>query len=128
MNTTTFTIYSLGRIAPFILINIEDLLHPLLFMFMFMLVVVLIVCVPIALMCVIILKTTKTKQLRQSTSWLDVYFGKFKLYRNYRKGIWYKHKFTKDAEELTFTQGETWWARYGKINRYSDVVLVENVK
>ena len=56
---------------------------------------------------------------------LDVYFGKFKLYRKMRKGTWYKHQFTKDAEELTFPQGDTWWARYGKINRYSDVIETE---
>ena len=56
---------------------------------------------------------------------LDVYFGKLKLYRKMRKGTWYKHQFTKDAEELTFPQGDTWWARYGKINRYSDVIETE---
>ncbi len=32
---------------------------------------------------------------------------------------------SKDAEELTFSQGDTWWARYGKINRYSDVIATE---
>lgn len=58
-------------------------------------------------------------------TWLDVYLGKFKWYRKLRKGTWYKHQFTKDAEELTFPQGNTWWARYGKINRYSDVVATE---
>jgi hypothetical protein len=56
---------------------------------------------------------------------LDVYFGKFKWYRKLRKGTWYKHQFTKDAEELTFPQGDTWWARYGKINRYSNVIATE---
>lgn len=58
-------------------------------------------------------------------TWLDVYLGKFKWYRKMRKGTWYKHQFTKDAEELTFRQGDTWWARYGKINRYSDVISTE---
>ena len=58
-------------------------------------------------------------------TWLDVYFGKFKLYRKMRKGTWCKHQFTKDAEELTFPQGDTWWVRYGKINRYSDVIETE---
>ena len=58
-------------------------------------------------------------------TWLDVYFGRFKWYRKMKKGIWYKHQFTKDAEELTFPQGDTWWARYGKINRYSDVITTE---
>ena len=56
---------------------------------------------------------------------LDVYFGKFKFYRKMRKGTWHKHQFTKDAEELTFPQGDTWWARYCKINRYSDVIDTE---
>ena len=58
-------------------------------------------------------------------TWLDVYFGRFKWYRKMKKGIWYKHQFTKDAEELTFPQGDAWWARYVKINRYSDVITTE---
>ena len=58
-------------------------------------------------------------------TWLDTYFGGFKWYRKLRKGTWYKHQFTKDAEELTFLQGDTWWARYDKINRYSDVIATE---
>ena len=49
----------------------------------------------------------------------------FKFWRKLMKGIWYKHKFTKNAEELTFPQGKTWWARYGNINRYSSVVKIE---
>ena len=57
--------------------------------------------------------------------WLDVYLGKYQWYRKLTKGTWYKHQFTKDAEELTFPEGDTWWATYGKINRYSDVILVE---
>lgn len=58
-------------------------------------------------------------------NWLDVYLGKYKWYRKLTKGTWYKHQFTKDAEELTFSSGDTWWATYGKINRYSDVILVK---
>ena len=50
----------------------------------------------------------------------------YKWYRKFKKGTWYKHQFTKDAEELTFPQGNTWWARYGIINRYSNVINIEN--
>jgi len=50
---------------------------------------------------------------------------RFKFLRKYKGGTWYKHRFTKDAEQLTFAEGGTWWARYGKINRYSDVIKVE---
>ena len=49
----------------------------------------------------------------------------FKFWRKLKGGTWYKHQFTKDAEELTFPQGKTWWARYGKINRYSNVIATE---
>ena len=56
----------------------------------------------------------------------DVYLGGFKWYRKLRKGTWYKHSFTEDAQELTFVAGNTWWARYGKINRYSNVIKTEN--
>ena len=52
--------------------------------------------------------------------------SKFKLWRKFKGGIWYKHKFTRDANELSFTQGKTWWAKYGNINRYSYVIQVEN--
>lgn len=58
--------------------------------------------------------------------WLDVYLCKFQWYRKSRKGTWYKHQFTKDAEELTFPKGDTWWARYDKINRYSNVIKTED--
>jgi hypothetical protein len=61
--------------------------------------------------------------MKQKTTWLDTYLNKYKWYRRKRGGAWYLHQFTKDAEELTFQQGKTWWARYGKINRYSDVIL-----
>lgn len=59
-------------------------------------------------------------------TWLDVYLGKYKWYRKIRGGAWFKHRFTNDAEQLTFTEGETWWARYGLINRYSTVIEQEN--
>ena len=58
-------------------------------------------------------------------TWLDVYLGKFKWYRKLKGGKWYLHQFTKDAEQLTFTEGKTWWARYGNLNRYSKVINEE---
>ena len=63
--------------------------------------------------------------MKQKTNWLDCYLNKFIWYRKIRKGKWYKHQFTKDANQITFAEGGTWWARYGKINRYSDVVKTE---
>lgn len=60
--------------------------------------------------------------------WLDVYLNKYQWYREFRGGIWFKHRFTKDAEGITFSEGGTWWARYGKINRYSDVVDSEDYR
>ena len=55
--------------------------------------------------------------------WLDyLWLNKYMWYRNLRGGTWYLHEFTKDAEDITFQQGNRWWARYPKINRYSDVV------
>jgi len=50
---------------------------------------------------------------------------RFRFWRKFLGGTWYKHEFTKDAEQLTFPQGDTWWARYGKLNRYSDVIAIE---
>lgn len=58
-------------------------------------------------------------------TWIDVYLSHFKWFRKLKKGTWYKHEFTKDAEELSFPKGQTWWARYGKINRYSEVIKIE---
>lgn len=49
----------------------------------------------------------------------------FKWYRKWKGGTWYLHQFTKDAGELTFDEGKTFWARYSKINRYSDVIKIE---
>lgn len=49
----------------------------------------------------------------------------FKWYRKIRGGLWYKHQFTEHAIQLTFTPGNTFWARYGKLNRYTDVVETE---
>ena len=58
-------------------------------------------------------------------TWMDVYFGSYQWYRKYKKVTWYQHRCTKAAEELTFDKGATWWARYPKINRYSDVINTE---
>ena len=63
------------------------------------------------------------KKIKQT--WTDTYLSTFKWYRKVKKGTWYKHEFTKDAEQLTFPQGKTFWARYGKINRYSNVIISE---
>jgi hypothetical protein len=63
--------------------------------------------------------------MKQKTTTLDTYLNVFQLYRKLRGGTWWKHRFTKDAEELTFSEGTTFWARYGKINRYSDVIETE---
>jgi hypothetical protein len=63
--------------------------------------------------------------MKQEQTWIDTYLGRFFWYRKLRKGYWYKHQFTKDAQELTFPQGKTWWARYGEINRYSIVIEQE---
>lgn len=61
----------------------------------------------------------------QKPVYLDYYLNGFRIYRKLRKGIWYKHQFTQDALELSFSFTGSWWARYGKINRYSDVVKTE---
>jgi len=50
---------------------------------------------------------------------------KFKWFRKWKGGIWYKHKFTNDATQLTLSEGKTFWANYGEINRYSKVIEIE---
>ena len=52
----------------------------------------------------------------------------FKFWRKLRGGTWYKHQFTNDALEICITFTGTWWARYGNINRYSDVIESEVYK
>lgn len=59
---------------------------------------------------------------------LDVYLSRFKTYRKLTKGIWYKHRFTMDALELSTTFVGMFWARYGNINRYSKVVEIEDYR
>jgi hypothetical protein len=63
--------------------------------------------------------------MKQKQTWVDTYLGRYKWYRKLRKGYWYQHKFTIDAEELTLPQGKTFWSRYGEINRYSIVIKQE---
>ena len=63
--------------------------------------------------------------MEQKQNWIDNYLGIFSWYRKLRKGYWYKHQFTKDAQELTFQQCKTRWARNGEINRYSIVIEQE---
>lgn len=63
--------------------------------------------------------------MKRKTIWLDVYLSHYKWYRKLAGGDWYEHRFTKDAGELTFDEGKIFWARYPKINRYSDVVQNE---
>jgi hypothetical protein len=58
--------------------------------------------------------------------WTDYYLNQFRWYRKLRKRIWYKHQFTKDALDLSFSFQGTFWALYDKINRYSDVVETQN--
>jgi hypothetical protein len=59
--------------------------------------------------------------------WLDyLWLNRFQWYRKWRKGSWYKHKFTNDAFELCATWSGTWWARYSDINRYS--IVIDNEK
>lgn len=53
-------------------------------------------------------------------------FTDFKWYRKWRGGVWYKHEFTNDAMQISLPPCSTFWARYGKINRYSDVTETEN--
>ncbi len=57
--------------------------------------------------------------------WTDYHLNKYKWYRKLRKGTWYKHQFTEDALQLSINFTGEWWALYGKINRYSDVVETE---
>jgi len=50
----------------------------------------------------------------------------FRWYRRLCGGIWYKHQFTEDAGWICSTWiGNTFWARYDYINRYSEVIKTE---
>ena len=65
------------------------------------------------------------KSIKQDSKWLDYRLSNFRWYRKYRGGTWYRHAFTKDASELTFSEGNEFWARYPDINRYSKVLYFE---
>lgn len=51
--------------------------------------------------------------------------NRFRFYRKIKGGIWYKHRFTKEANIFGIYEGTTFWARYGNINRYSEVINIE---
>jgi hypothetical protein len=53
-------------------------------------------------------------------------FADFKWYRKWRGGVWYKHEFTDYAMQISLPPCSTFWARYGKINRYTDVIETED--
>lgn len=51
---------------------------------------------------------------------------KFKWYRKWKGGTWYKHQFTEEASWIcSIWVGEIFWARYGEINKYSEVIKIE---
>lgn len=66
----------------------------------------------------------KAKTFMKQT-WLDCYLAKFKFYRMAKGCIWYLHEFTIHAEQLTFSKGNKFWARYETINKYSEVIEQE---
>lgn len=47
----------------------------------------------------------------------------FKFYRKYKGGIWYKHQFTEDANNIGLIG--TFWARFSKNNRYTEILETE---
>ena len=51
------------------------------------------------------------------------YLHRFKWYRKYIGGTWYKHK---NTYQLPLTYFDYFWAMYPKINRYTDVIEQEN--
>lgn len=65
-------------------------------------------------------------ETNQMPIYIDYYLSNYKWYRKLRKKTWYKHEFTVDALELSLTFTGTFWGLYGKINRYSEVIDVEN--
>lgn len=50
----------------------------------------------------------------------------FKWYRKLQGGVWYKHQYIKDALQLTLNPGDTFWARYANVNKFSKVIKIEN--
>lgn len=59
-------------------------------------------------------------------TYLDTYFGSYRLYRMIRKGNWFKHQYTKDAIQISYSLSGTFWCRYDDINKYSKVILKES--
>jgi hypothetical protein len=59
---------------------------------------------------------------KSQMTWLDVRLGRFKWYRKRKGGDWWKHQFTKDAEQINIFISKTYWARYPKLNRYTEVI------
>ena len=51
--------------------------------------------------------------------------GNYKWYRKLKGGVWHQHRFTNDAYQLRLNGHNDWWARYSKINRYSNVIDTE---
>jgi hypothetical protein len=72
--------------------------------------------------CITAVSGSTSKQKPICTDYL---LNRFKWYRKWRKCTWHKHQFTSDALELSISFTGTWWALYGKINRYSDVIDTE---
>lgn len=70
-------------------------------------------------------RVSGSTDIKTNPIWTDYHLNGFKWYRKWRKCKWYKHQFTNDALQLSITFTGTWWALYGKINRYSDVVETE---
>jgi hypothetical protein len=56
---------------------------------------------------------------------INSYLSKYKCYRKILGGIWYKHEYTQDAHDVWITFHGTFWARYDKQNRYTEVIEVE---
>jgi len=69
------------------------------------------------------MRTVKSNSNRHF--WLDSLFSRYEWYRHWRKGKWYQHRFTKEANQLSFPQGKKWWTRHNKINKYSEVIRSE---
>jgi hypothetical protein len=55
-------------------------------------------------------------------NWIDTYLGNYFWYRKRSNKKWYKHQFTRDAQEICGTFQGTFWTTYGNINRYSKVI------
>ena len=59
-------------------------------------------------------------------NWFEIMFNfdrsDFRLYRYFKGGIWYKHQMN---GELPRCYG-SYWAKYGKVNRYTDIIKTEN--